>query len=111
MLTFDPLTYAQRLRAAGVPEAQAEAQAEALRDALTGQLDTLATKADLEALQLTTKADLEALQRQIQTLATKAEMESLRGDIKAIAAQNSMLIRLFWLLLGLAVAIFVKSFF
>ncbi len=45
-LTFDTLKYTERLRAAGVTEAQAKA--EALRDALSEALDTtLATKGDL----------------------------------------------------------------
>ena len=43
---FDTLTYARRLKAAGVDEAQAEAHAEAVRDAVT---EGVATKADLEA--------------------------------------------------------------
>jgi hypothetical protein len=47
-LTFDTLKYTERLRAAGVTEAQAKAEAEALRDALSEALDTtLATKGDL----------------------------------------------------------------
>jgi hypothetical protein len=31
-ITFDTLRFAERLKAAGVPEAQAKAEAEALRD-------------------------------------------------------------------------------
>ena len=34
---FDTLAYAKRLKAAGVPEAQAEAQAEALADAISSE--------------------------------------------------------------------------
>jgi hypothetical protein len=37
---FDTLSYAKRLKSAGVPEAQAEAQAEALAEAVGGQLVT-----------------------------------------------------------------------
>lgn len=43
--TFDTLAYAKKLKAAGVPDAQAEAQAEALAAAVGPQL---VTKADLE---------------------------------------------------------------
>ena len=49
---FDTLAYAQRLKAAGVEDKQAEAHAAAARDSQAG----LATKADLE--RLATKADL-----------------------------------------------------
>lgn len=49
---FDTLAYAQRLKAAGVEDKQAEAHAAAARDSQAG----LATKADLEYL--ATKADL-----------------------------------------------------
>ena len=45
---FDTLTYARRLKAAGVDEAQAEAHAEAVRDAVT---EGVATKADLASLE------------------------------------------------------------
>ena len=41
---FDTLAYTKKLKAAGVPEAQAEAQAEALAQAITGEI---ATKHDL----------------------------------------------------------------
>lgn len=49
---FGTLAYAQRLKAAGVEDKQAEAHAAAARDSQAG----LATKADLE--HLATKADL-----------------------------------------------------
>jgi len=49
--SFDTLRYVQRLRAADVPESQAEAQAEALREALadqsSGQAGLVATKTDI----------------------------------------------------------------
>ena len=45
-MAFDTLAYAQRLKAAGVAEEQAEAHAQALRDAVT---ETAVSKADLEA--------------------------------------------------------------
>jgi hypothetical protein len=43
---FDTLRYAKRLRAAGIPQEQAEAQAEAAREFIMGEL---VTKLDLEA--------------------------------------------------------------
>ena len=45
---FDTLSYARRLKAAGVDEVQAEAHAEAVRDAIT---QNVATKADLDNLE------------------------------------------------------------
>jgi hypothetical protein len=48
--TFDTLKYAERLRAAGVPELQAKAQAQALADALREGGQDFATKADIAEL-------------------------------------------------------------
>lgn len=45
--TFDTLTYAKKLKAAGFTESQAEAQAEALRAVVD---ENLATKADIALL-------------------------------------------------------------
>ena len=55
-ITFDTLKFVERLRSAGVPDAQAKAEAEALSEALaeTIAIRELATKADLEAV----KSDL-----------------------------------------------------
>ena len=44
---FDALEAARQLKAAGVPEAQAEAHAAALRKAATADREELVTKADL----------------------------------------------------------------
>jgi broad-specificity NMP kinase len=51
-LTFDTLKFANRLKAAGVPPAQAEAEAEALAEVLADALKTsdLATRTDVETL-------------------------------------------------------------
>ena len=50
---FDTLSYAKRLRDAGISQGQAEAHAEAAREFVMGDL---ATKADLQAI----RADLQA---------------------------------------------------
>ncbi len=47
--TFDTLSAARKLEAAGVERRQAEAHAEALREAVSADRDALATKADLDA--------------------------------------------------------------
>lgn len=56
-LTFDTLKFANRLKAAGVPEKQAEAEAEALAYVMQDAFSTadLSTKSDLAIV----KADLE----------------------------------------------------
>ena len=51
MQLFDTLQYANRLQAAGVERAQAEAHAEALAGALESCAGELATKADLRELE------------------------------------------------------------
>ena len=51
-VTFDTLKFANRLKAAGVPEAQAEAQVEALSDMFEANMAELATKSDLRELEL-----------------------------------------------------------
>ena len=59
------LAYARRLREAGFSEAQAEGQAQALAAAMT---DTLATKQDLDALEVRTNAEFAAVRHEIREL-------------------------------------------
>jgi len=88
-INFDTLKFAERLKAAGVPEAQAKAEAEALRDAFSEALDTtLATRADI----LTIKSELKA-------------------DISALDAKVDKLSWMMGILIALAVANFAKQFF
>ncbi|MEW6038540.1 MAG: DUF1640 domain-containing protein [Pseudomonadota bacterium] len=50
-ITFDTLKFVEKLKAAGVPEAQAKAEAEALQGVLSESLDTqLATKRDIDGI-------------------------------------------------------------
>lgn len=53
-LTFDTLKFANKLKKAGVPDAQAEAEAEALAEVMTEAVKAsdLATKNDLHDLEL-----------------------------------------------------------
>ena len=67
---FDTLSYARRLKAAGVDETQAEAHAEAVRDAIT---QGVATKADIARLEdkmdgMATKTDIANLETRIAEL-------------------------------------------
>lgn len=49
-VTFDTLKFANRLKSAGVPSAQAEAEAEALAEVLAVNLQQVATKQDIALL-------------------------------------------------------------
>ena len=60
--TFDTLTTARKLEAAGVERRQAEAHAEALRRAVSADRDEFATKADLAGVRDELRADLAGLE-------------------------------------------------
>lgn len=60
-ITFDTLSYAKKLKAVGVPEAQAEAQAEAIAEAMS---ESLVTKADMADI----KGELKLLRWMVGTL-------------------------------------------
>jgi hypothetical protein len=88
-ITFDTLRFAERLKAAGVPEAQAKAEAEALRDVFSEALDT--------------------------TLATRSDIIDSKSEVKVvIATLDAKVDKLSWMmgiLIALAVANFAKQFF
>ena len=84
--TFDTLTTARKLEAAGVERRQAEAHAEALREAVSADRDALATKADLDAK----LAELETRLRA--DLAMKADLETLRSELRWMLAFQAALI-------------------
>ena len=81
--TFDTLTAARNLEAAGIERRQAEAIAEGMREAADAAAGAdradLATKADLEALRMETKADLH---REICTL--RSELRWILGFLAAL---------------------------
>jgi hypothetical protein len=58
-ITFDTLSYAKKLKAAGVPEKQAEVQAETLSDFIE---ERIATKRDLFDLRTEFKRDMKELE-------------------------------------------------
>ena len=62
--TFDTLKYANTLKAAGVPDKQAEAQASVLAEALAVNFKELATKDDLTAAIGSLRSDLQSDLRQ-----------------------------------------------
>lgn len=63
-ITFDTLKFADTLKAAGVPDKQAEAEARALADAFSSNASELATKGDVKDL--------------------RSEMELMRKDMQAM---------------------------
>ena len=65
---FDTLSYARRLKDAGVDDVQAEAHAEAVRDAIT---EAVATKADVARLE----DRMKGLEDKMDGMATKTELD------------------------------------
>lgn len=59
-ITFDTLKFANTLKAAGVPSAQAEAEAVALSEVLEVNLKELATKEDLQGEIGSLRCDIDA---------------------------------------------------
>ena len=79
--TFDTLSAARDLEAAGIERRQAEAIAGTVRQVAAADREALATKADLAELRADMQADLRAA---IEPLATKAELAALRAEIGTI---------------------------
>jgi len=80
---FDTLRYVQRLRAADVPESQAEAQAEALREALSDQAAVqaghMASKADVREAFTPLEKKVDAGFAEVRNAITE-----VRGDVKLL---------------------------
>ena len=102
-ITFDTLKFVHRLRAAGVPEPQAEAFAEAFKDA-SGEAD-LATTGDISRMEGSTKADIKDV---------KAELKAEIGDVKAeLAVVKAELAIVKWMVGGIGFGVLLlvlKSF-
>lgn len=64
-ITFDTLKFANRLKAAGVPDKQAEAEAEVLAEALEVNLKDLSTKADLLATKVELQQEMKMLEQRL----------------------------------------------
>ncbi len=78
---FDTLQYANRLKAVGVPEKQAEVQAEMMAEIID---DKLATKNDLEQNKSELKRDLEQIKSELKMdiKGLDLKIETLRTEIK-----------------------------
>ena len=80
---FDTLSYARRLKDAGVDEAQAEAHAEAIRDAMTRDV---ATKADITRLENKMDKGLAALETRMTVRFVGVAIGIIIANIGVIAA-------------------------
>ncbi|MBF0602549.1 MAG: DUF1640 domain-containing protein [Nitrospirae bacterium] len=80
-LMFDSLAYAKKLKAAGVPEAQAEIQAETIVEWME---DRLATKLELEHVRADLKRDIKELDAKVESVRAdlKRDIESVRAELK-----------------------------
>ena len=81
---FDTLAYARKLKAAGIPEVQAEAQATALVEVLKESVSELATRADVSAV----KADVNAVQVDVNNVRQEIRVleVTLKQEIRSVEA-------------------------
>lgn len=92
--TFDTLKFANTLKAAGVPDKQAEAQAVAFAEMVQVNFKELATKEDLGLLKLDLDHAVEAVKRDITDLKTE-----IKHDLQTMQAKqqaDSLLLK--WML-------------
>ena len=90
-LTFDTLGYFEKLKAAGVPEAQAKVQVEAMQDVVR-QYDEHNRK------ELATKGDLRETELRLQTQMEKNKYDLLRWQIGLAVAIMAIMAKGFgWL--------------
>ncbi len=89
--TFDTLKFARRLKAADVPEKQAEAEAEAIKEALSEAMDS----------QVPTKADMYQM---------KAEIHEVKAEIQEVKAEQRVMKWMIGFNLAFTLAMFWKMF-
>ena len=81
--TFDSLGYFEKLKEAGVPEAQARGQAEAMRQQMEAQRAALQTALDkydeASRRELATKGDVQDVRLEIEKV--RAEVEKVKYDL------------------------------
>ena len=94
-IAFDTLAYTKKLKAAGVPERQAEVQAEALAEIVD---ERLATKQDIKELELRLKQDMKDLElhlkqvmKELETRMTMRLGSIMAGGIVIVAALVKLL--------------------
>lgn len=109
-ITFDTLGYFEKLKAAGVPEAQARVQADAMREqtetqaaALQRALDkydeasrkALATKGDIQDVRLELKQDIQDVRNELLLLENRMEAnkhEILKWMLGILLAQTALIV-------------------
>lgn len=85
-LTFDSLEYARRLKAAGLPEPQAEVQAELMSEALTTFSSHLATREDMTVIRDSIDQLCDSTSKSIEQL-RQSTSESI-GQLRQSSAQS-----------------------
>jgi phage host-nuclease inhibitor protein Gam len=91
--TFDTLKFANTLKAAGVPDKQAEAEANAFAEIIQVQVKDLATKADLDRQSEDLKREIADVKKELkQEIADvkkelKQEIEVLRNEIIGVKTE------------------------
>ncbi len=87
--TFDSLGYFEKLKEAGVPEAQARVQAEAMRQQAEAQRAALQTALDRydesSRRELATKGDVQDVRLEIEKV--RAEVEKVRSEVEKVRAE------------------------
>jgi hypothetical protein len=78
-VTFDTSKFANRLKAAGVPEKQAEAEAEVLAEVLAVSLKELATKGDLKLLEASLRQQMAEMRQQMAEM--RQQMAEMKTDL------------------------------
>src|SRR5260364_170693 len=95
---FDTLRIANRLKAVGVPSAQAEAEAEVLSEVFEVNLNELATKEDLRATKEDLRREIGELRKDIDTKLANMKFDLLRWFFGIALAQTGLLVALkLWL--------------
>lgn len=95
-ITFDTLKFVEKLKAAGISDAQAKAESEALQSVLAETLDS----------QLATKNDLIKLERRLDGIDAKIDRLDTR-----IAGELTLLKWMMGLVLGGILALVLRAFF
>ena len=93
--TFDSLGYFEKLKAAGVPEAQAKAQVDALRELVD---ERLTTKADLHAAKIELQQQTKELETRLEIRLAELKNDLLRWVIGVSIGQAALIIAVMSLL-------------
>jgi hypothetical protein len=95
VLAIDTLQYVKRLRAVGVPEAQAEVQAEALTEAVR---ENLVTKADVSVAVADLRTEITGLEKRLSDKIHESQVKLIYwliplmiGQVAAVAALVKLL--------------------